>query len=480
MRARLVAAAVLLIAAFYVLAARRLPVGIYNDDAANVLLARSISHGSYSFPGGLGAPEEFLPAFPLLLVVPAWLVQPHWNILRAIPFFFAILCLFLTWRLARRFLSDEAAAAAVLLTALNPAFVTFSGLVLPTLPYLALSLALIDAAGSDEGRASFWRLTAGASLAPLLRPQGAVLIGCLALAQWHRRGLRRAGAFLSLAFLPAIAWTVRNHLNAGSSKDYVDTWRGQIAAVGKTPLLERTAHLLSEIFGFAFLRISSTLAVEAVCGAAALLLALYGAATLLNKRDDSRVFVLAAYTGGLVFLHMTWKWIDARYVVPIIPLLWIVIIAAVTSLLQNRRAPQVALLAIFIGLALPMDASFARRGLHGVQFQPETMAWIRENVPASARLASMQHYAVTLLTGRECTMQGGIFVAAPTQTSTPFNPRVGYLHLMLPRAGDEFALTGIPDGYQPDFARWLDTRPELTQAYHNLDEGALIYRMNHL
>jgi hypothetical protein len=57
---------------------------------------------------------------------------------------------------------------------------------------------------------------------------------------------------------------------------------------------------------------------------------------------------------------------------------------------------------------------------------------------------------------------------------------IGYIHVVLPGPGDEFNLTDIPDGYLPNFARWLDTRPEATQVYHNLAEGALVYRLNRL
>jgi hypothetical protein len=478
MRAWLVATGIFLISALYILAALRLPVGIYNDDAANVLLARSLRHGAYSFPGGLGAPEEYMPAFPLLLVVPALIVEPHWNFLRAIGLAFAALCLFLTWRLARRFLSKEAAAAVVLLTAINPVLVGLGGLVTPSLAYLALTLALIDGVGAAESRRNFLWLAAGAGIAPLLRPQGAVLVGCLALAQWHRRGLKRGLEFLSLALLPALAWTARNHLRAGSSRDYVDTWRQQIAALGETSILERAAGFLSPIFGNAFLQVPGTAFVQGVFGTGVIALALTGAFFLLKKREDARVFVLSSYVAGLLVLHMTWKWIDPRYLIPFVPLLWILIVAAATKLLRERRALLGALLAVFVAFPLPFDLSRARLGLHGsVEFQPETMAWIRGNVPASARLASMNNYSVALYTGRECLAQLAVRHAGQWVAQSRLD-RVDYLHVVLPRPDDEFNVAEFPAGYQPAFARWLDARPEATQLYHNLDEGALVYRMN--
>lgn len=479
MRARLIAAGIFLISSLYVLAALRLPVGVYNDDAANVLLAQSLRHGGYSFPGGLGAPEEYLPAYPLLLVVPTWIVEPHYNLLRAIGLAFAALCLFLTWRLARRFLSKEAAAAAVLLTAVNPVMVGLGGLVTPSLAFLALSLALIDGA-TAESRKDFLWLAAGAGLAPLLRPQGVVLIGGLALAQWHRRGLKRGLAFLSLALAPVLAWTARNHLRAASSRDYADIWRQQIAALGETPILERASNFLSPIFGGAFLRVPGPAAVQGFFGAAVLASALGGAFVLLKKREDARIFVLSSYMAGLLVLHMTWKWIDARYLIPFVPLLWILIIAAATKLLSRRRALLGALLAAVVALPLPFDLSRACLGLHGsVAFQPETMAWIRGGVPAAARLASVDDYAVALYTGRACSAQVPVRRAGQWVAQARLD-HVDYLHLALPRPEDEFSVGEFPAGYQAAFARWLDARPEAAQVYRNLDEGALVYRLKPL
>jgi hypothetical protein len=469
---------VLLIAALYAAAARRLPVGVLNDDAAHVLLARSLWSGSYSFPGGLGSPEEFLPAFPLLLAVPVRLVAPHWDLLRAVPLAFAGLCLLLTWRLARRFLGVEASAAVVLLTALNPVVLCLAGLVMPYLPYLALSLALIDGAGAESGRPLAW-LAAGAALAPLLRPQGAVLVVCLALAQWHRRGPRRAGAFLAAALAPALAWTLRNHLRAGSSLDYVDTWWTHVAAVGDAPSTARVSAILSSIYCPAVLMVPGLAGpVKAAVGAAALALAVLGARRLLMTRADPRVFVLAAYLAGMTSLHLTWNWINSRYAIPFVPLLWILIAAFAADALPRGRAARGLLAALFAALALRLDVYCARIGLKGeARFQPKTMEWIRANVPASARLASLKPYSVALLTGRECAPQK-LFPRVGPSAELARRAGVGYLHVVLPRPDDEFVVPGVPAGYQPSFARGLDAQPEWTQVYRELDEGALVYRLD--
>jgi hypothetical protein len=105
------------------------------------------------------------------------------------------------------------------------------------------------------------------------------------------------------------------------------------------------------------------------------------------------------------------------------------------------------------------------------------MAWIRENVPASARLESMLDYSVALLTGRECVQQTP-FRYVDLALVQARRDRVGYLHILLPPPDDEFIVTEFPPGYQPAFARLLDTRPGVTQVYGNLAEGALVYRID--
>jgi hypothetical protein len=474
------ALAMLTVAALYVVSARRLPVGVLNDDAANILLARSLSHGRYAFPGGLGAPEQFLPLFPALLALPVRLAQPHWELLRFVPLAFAALALFLAWRLARRFMSDEAAGAAVLLAALNPVLLGLGGLVLPYTAFLALSLALIDGAGAEPTPRTFVLLTMGAALAPLLRPHGAVLIAALALALWHRDGWRRAGAFSLLSLLPSAAWALYNR-RGGVSHDYIGIWRDHLASLaGGTSLLERGSQILLKMFGEGFLIVPEfSEPGQYALALGTLALALAGAVRLLKKRDDPRAFVLSAYTAGVILLHLTWKWIGNRYVIPIVPLLWILIVAAAAPLLHKRRNLGWVLLGVFVALPLRLERIYALNGLDGeARFEPETMAWIRENVPPSARLESVKDYTVALLTDHPCSTQPIVAHAGDWLTLAE-RGGIDYLHLQLPRPNDEFGVADLPDAYQPFLARWLGATKETKEVYRNLGEGSMIFRLTH-
>ncbi len=475
-----IASAILLAAALYALSSRRLPVGVLNDDAANILLARSIASGHYAFPGGLGAPEQFLPLFPLLLAVPAALVAPRWGLLRAVPLAFAALALFLAWRLARRFLSGEAAGAAVLLAALNPVLVGLGGLILPYTAYLALSLALIDGVGAKPTRRSLAWLTAGAALAPLLRPHGALLIALLALALWHSRGFKSAVSFFVLSLLPAAAWTLFNR-RGGASRDYIGVWREHLASLGgAASLLDRGSRMLLKMLGEGFVVIPELPRPgQYALALATLALAAAGAVRLLRKRDDPRAFVLAAYTAGVLLLHLTWKWIGNRYIIPIVPMLWILIVAAAAPSLAKRRVLGWSLLAVLVLLPLRFERFDALNGWSaGADFEPRTMAWIRENVPPSANLESVKDYTVALLTGHPCRTQR-IVTHAGDWLLLAQHDKIDYLHLQLPRDGDEFGVADLPDAYQPFFARWLGAQKETKEVYRNLPEGAMIFQVSH-
>jgi hypothetical protein len=469
-----------LIAILYAAAARRLPVGALNDDAGNVLLARSLVRGHYAFPGNATPSSGFLPAFPALIAIPAVLVAPHWGLLRAIPLLFTALALFFTWRLARRFLSDAAAGAAVLFTALNPVWIGHSGLIMPYMPYLALSLALIDAVGERESPENWTLLACGAGLAPLLRPHGAILIAALALALWHRRGFKKACAFGAAAAVPSLLWIFWSHRGADASADYPGVWRENVAALAAPgALTDAAANILAKMLGQGFIIVPGLpRAGVLLLGALTLAAALAGALKLLKARNDPRGFVLAVYTAGVFFLHMTWRWVGNRYVIPVVPALWILILAFATPLLNKRRGAALALLAVFVLLPLSYDAIFALQGLRvDGDYWPKTMAWLRDNTAPSALLESDQNYAVSLLTGRACIPQRIVRHGADWLIHAR-EKKVAYLHVHLPSPDDAFPSVNGPPTYQPAFAAWLGSQTDAEGVFHDADEGSIVFRVN--
>ncbi len=473
----LIAAAVFF-TALYVFAARRLPVGALNDDAANILLARSLVHGSFSFPGGLGKPSEFLPGMPALLALPAALVAPRWGLLRAIPLFCVALTLWLTWRLSRRFLSVEASAAVVLLTAANPVLVGLGGLVMPYVPYLALSLALVDGAEDRRAAALGWLLL-GAAFAPLLRPHGALLAACIALPLAHKGRWKTAAAVLAAAAVPIGLWTVRNRSLPGATADYTGIWRQQLSDIG-TPVLElrHAGDLVARLVGESLLGLpDAPYVVRLIAGLAALAAAGAGAARLARRfPDDARLFALTAYAAGVLLLHMTWHWVSTRYAIPLVPILWILIAAAAEPLFARRRAAAFAGVAALALASLRWDAGFAWLGFQRAgAFAPNTMAWIREKDPKDARFYAVKNYSVALLADRAC----GPLPIAPhlalweVQAASEY---VGRVLIQPQRADDEFTPAGLPPTYQTVLAQRLLAGNDAAE-YRDPDEGTLLIRM---
>jgi hypothetical protein len=466
------------LAALYVLSARRLPVGILNDDAANILLARALLHGTYSFPGGMGRPEEFMPGMPVLLALPAALVAPHWRLLSAIPLLCAALAVFLTWRLARRFMGPEAAGAVALLVALNPVLVGLGGLVMPYLPSLALTLALLDAADA-RGTRALGLLALGLALATLLRPYGALLAVCMAVPLAHRGRGRDAGLILAAGLLPLAAWSLRNRLTPGASPDYFGSWRSRVASIG-TPALElrHAADIAARVFGEGLLGLSYLpYAARAAAGVLALAAAAYGAARLLKRaEDDARAFAFVAYPACLLLVHLTWPIVSTRYMFSFAPFVWIMIGAAAEPFFARRRVLARAATAVAALAALSFDLSFAVQGFAAPgAYIPNTVAWMREHVPANSRLYAEKNYALALATGRAC---GPVPIV---QHVLMFNASARYdavdrVLIQPPRAGDEF-LESLPKNYENVLAARLLSMDGVAER-RDPDEGTLLIRLD--
>ncbi|MDE2490737.1 MAG: glycosyltransferase family 39 protein [Elusimicrobia bacterium] len=473
------AAAAAVLAALYLLAARRLPVGVLNDDAANVLLARALLHGRFAFPGGLGLPFQFLPGLPLLLV-PAVLfggLRP-W-LLRAVPLAAGALTPWLTWRLARRRLGPGASAAAALLTAANPVLLGLGGLVMPYAPYLALSLWLVDFAPDAESPRAFALLTAAAAFAILLRPHGVVLAAVLALVLWRRFGARRAALFLTGAALPSALWLLAGRLAAGPAiSDYPSVWRQNVAVLGD-PLVQfrHAVDLLDRLLGAGLFGLpGAPTALRASLALLVLLAAAAGARRLLRRDEDPRAFAAAAYLAGVLLLHLTWRWVSLRYLFPLVPFVWILAAAAAEPRLSPRPAAGAALTALLLAAPLRLDLFLARRGRDARPgYEPRTVAWIRANVPPDGRLSSVGAYALALNAGRACEPQD---LHPDREWLSRMRAKgVRWVHVRVPLPGDEFAPADVPPNFGTALAAWLTENKLADEVFAAPDEGTMIFRL---
>ena len=206
--------------------------GVYLQLGQNLL-----HHGIYGIADdGVIYPSLFrLPGYPLLLATAECLFHQYWR--PAVLFLQIAADLgagLLLAAFARRYLSRRAGEITLALAMLCPFTAVYTGITMTeSLSIFAVSLGLYaagraiaaESSGNRDMRALIL-VAVAASLAMLLRPDGAILLATLAggvfwyiargqaaLHGWRRGTLRgvRAAAFCSaLALLPLIPWTFRN------------------------------------------------------------------------------------------------------------------------------------------------------------------------------------------------------------------------------------------------------------------------------
>jgi hypothetical protein len=474
-RRRALLAAILAVAGLYLAASLRTPVGAVEDDALQLGLARGLAHGSFSFPDGSPATDP-LPGFALLLLLPAGLAGTHWALLRLLALAAAPLALWATWRLARELLRVETATAVAALVALNPYFLERSVLLVPDAAYLALTLALTRLAARPPDRASI-----GAALACLLRPLGALHAACVALALGARSGARRAARFALPAFLPLGLWLARNRLVSGGWSGYSGNLASQAAVLADPgPWLAHALGVVGTFLGEGMLCAGLWLAPggAVLAGLAVAVVAGIGAARLLRGPKSEAAFVCAAYSAAVLFLHLTWLAVYPRYVVPVLPFLWILVAAALEPWTKKRPRLAAAACVLLAAAALRRDADYLRQGSWSASVQPRTMAWLRENTPAGARIEALCASAVTLFTGRMGRNPDFDARSRDEWLAEVLRTRTGYVY-----AASAFKVDGfLPLAGQGVLARhedWLRSTPYARLARRDEEEGSAVYAIEH-
>ncbi len=378
-------------AALHIAASAGNPPGLIEDDAVYILLAKSLRHGAFALPDHAGIPiTDPFPGLPACLMLPVWLTGENYGLLRLLPLAFAVAALWLVWIAAGRLLSPARAAAATALTALSPALVQHAGLVLPDIALMALGLLAFVGGAADRKSLWFKAAWAAAAAAPLMRPQGALVPAALALVTIGNRSRR----VWVLALAPLACWLARNQFAAGTPTAYADHWLEQMGALFPAAG-ERSLGLLRTWVGWGMLGLGEG---WGMLPGLVLAVAAAGARALIRQRAERDLAVLGAIlAGSVVLLHLSWPAANPRHVLLILPWLWIFIVGAMPSppprLLTGALAAAMAWMAwTDLGIA---RASLARPRA----FQPETMAWIRANVPAGEGIESLRYNAVLLFTG---------------------------------------------------------------------------------
>ena len=196
---------------------------VYGDIAKNWL-----QHHVYGASTAHGPLPIYirLPGYPLFLAL-IWKIVglEHYNAVLIVQIAIDIVTCFIVADLARRFVSDRAAKAAFVLTALCPFFANFAAVALTetlAIFFAALALDTAVAALDKPYRVSRWILcgvAVGGGI--LLRPDGGMLLAVLGLyllfhvflpaSPEERRSILIGGVLVAVfALTPLLPWTLRN------------------------------------------------------------------------------------------------------------------------------------------------------------------------------------------------------------------------------------------------------------------------------
>lgn len=414
-------------------------------------------------PDGFNAPATYpQPGYPLFLAPFAALVEPHWGLLRFVGLAVSGLMVLLTWRLARRMLTEGWAIVAALLVAINNVFMIYSGAVMPDVASAAFSLAilLLFAQGIENERDAA-RLAVAAGFAPLLRPEGFLLIASLCLAFLIRREFRRGFTFAGLALLPSGLWALRNYQQARTASGYFSYWATMCARWDARSLLIHALRVAATYFGEGLLGlVGLPFPALLAFGLASWALMAYGASRQLRGRGEPWVAAMAVYMAGVALLHLAWQIEVVRYLLAVLPIAWIFLLKGATALFGRRRALAASLALFAAGAALRLDASPLREKRPQAAWLPATTAWIRAHVPPDARLQSDFEGSVMLWTGRPAIPFFDVVLDVDHWLGAVRWYRVKYVLFTSAVKSRQLA--------------WLLRRPQIREVYRDASEGTVV------
>ncbi len=361
-------------------------IGLFREDAVNLLAAKSVPHSG------------LVPLFPLLLAVFAAIsMNAQW--LKLLPVACTLGWLTLTYRLLRRMGASSGAGLLLIgLTAVAPAVVVAGTNLFPEplfgLLVTAALLALLD------DRAILAGVLAG--LATITEPAGVALIVACMVTFVARQRLRNAVLFTAAAMIlvaPWFGWTLAHMPHSAVS----------LRANEKLVVIGKNLYWLLAAPFEAMTSIASTYAVVAT-------VALFLWA-LVRRRQFVPDLFLALYCGVLI----CWPAPPGRMVMSVLPLLlWLLWRA-----FGNMRIKEAIAALVLILVALSLWADVARRPAANDWAQMRRMfAYLRENAPPDAVIMANLDPAFELNTGRTA-IRGftpenyRLFYAPPTPAVTP-------------------------------------------------------------
>lgn len=372
----LAAIAITLVAALPALRMALGPCGLTPDSVKYLECARAIVEGAPLSPQS----AALSPGLPLLLAAAHCVTDEPW---RLVPGANALLCILIAlaaWRLAGRILARPAAAFAAMATAAAPVLHDQSALLCTELPYmLALLLALdaitqppsADPAQAEPSARRAASIGGWIAVASLLRPTGLLLAAAASWALAYRRPttLRRLALIWAIALAPLVLWKLYAAPFA-TEAGYAAQLAG--AATPNEGIVAVAARIAARIPEYGLLRLREvaqlvlpsrvawSLHQPPLADSTAFLIG-GSVVVLLGWQALIRRSVGATYALLHLAVLAVWPFNEGpRFVLPLAPLIWIAVGAAVERLLQFaqtaspvrwiRRMPATTAIAICAAL----------------------------------------------------------------------------------------------------------------------------------
>lgn len=325
-------------------------VGQWTDDALYIMLARSLADGGGLWETYWAVPRPHClapPIYPLTLVPLQWLAPHNLFLHKLFSTIYLIAALWLLRPLLKQNGRPRWALSILALMALSPEWLGAGVRIMTDAFYVLFASAALLALSSYRNRevqaANLWPASVLIAFAPLVRSVGLTLVlaavGALALARRYRDAL----AVLIPSLFVSAMWALRNRsVGCGtlapttyfsSPRLWLDTLRSArqyafvelpqtlVPALGMSVDAPWARHLLGPLLGL---------------GSLALLgVVLVGYASRLRAGR----YLLELYTAGYgaVLALFGADCISKRYLVPILPFLWIYVFAGIEALLRVAR-----------------------------------------------------------------------------------------------------------------------------------------------
>ncbi len=394
-------------------------ISVGGDDAAYILLSRDIFkpvEGFYCF------------LLPVLLAPFSRFAPDNFLLMKAIPFLSAVAGLGIFYRLLCRWMQPARAKLLMLLCAVSPWIVEYSGLILTEMPYLAVSMAaLLFLQRYDEnGRAKDrWFAALFLVLSVYARHFGIVFIPAVLLFFFLRRRWKDA-AFYALVFLFSLAPLLYRSLQVLVRESVLraQIYSAQYEPVSFVQAVSRMVHTAGTYIGsylpdILFRSLSEGTVLRQVDGSLNPLIGLkialgcllsvlivIGAARTARRRPTMVHYYLAMHA----VLGLAVNAYIARYLVPLMPFLYWFLLEGIGGFSQRQEGSAHALRAARIAVVFLAGISLLNSGIFLWQARVapaparisafvECNRWLKSHAPAQSRVLSRKPAYTTVVSG---------------------------------------------------------------------------------